>query len=75
MVLHVHVDEESYFEKISESVHREARLGKIAEGIVPDKFVVLLFPHLKKGLIWHGNRSVIPEMGLSDCTFLGTRLL
>lgn len=40
----MHVDEESYFEKISQSVHREDRLGKIAEGIAPDKFVVLIFP-------------------------------
>lgn len=44
----MHVDEESYFEKISESVHREDRLGKIAERIAPDKFVVLTCPDLKK---------------------------
>lgn len=71
----MHVGEESYFEKISGSVHREDRLGKIAEGIVPDNFVVLIFPHLKKRFNWAWDTSAIPEMGLSDSTFLGTRLL
>lgn len=44
----MHVNEESYFEETSESVHREDRLGKIAERIAPDKFVVLIYPDFKK---------------------------